>query len=117
MAYINLIGGNTVALEAIQGREPVYSTPKLATGYGERTAEGEKAPDAECMRRARIREGNEQLSRYFETLDRQGWRCPDLLVKGKHDNNHLASRHSAYLCSFLVLEEVKNIEPPAASSP
>ena len=117
MTYINLIDWNAVALETIQRREPVYSAPKLVKGKGKRTTQGNKAPDAEYRRRAGIREVNEQLSRYYETLDPQGWKCPDLLVKGKHDHNHSASRHSAHLCSFLVLREVAGPEPPTTPPP
>ena len=105
-AHTDLTGRNAVALEAVQRQKPVYDAPKLAKGYGGRTTQGKRAPDAEHKRRAGIRWVNEELSRYYETLERQGWRCPELLAKGKHDHNHSASRNSAYLYPFLVLKEV-----------
>lgn len=117
MAHINLIGWSTVALEVVQKREPVYGAPKLSTGYGGRTTQGKRAPDAGHKRKTGIRRVSEELSRYYETLEQQEWGCPELLVKGKHNRNHSASRHSAYLYSFVVLKEVENLQPPATPFP
>jgi len=82
----DLINWHAVALEAIHTvRPPVHNTHKLRRGTGTRSAQGDKASDAEQRRREGIREVNEVLSRYYHLpVNQLVWACPELLSKGKH---------------------------------
>lgn len=84
--WSDLIDWHAVALEAIYAdRPPVYETHKLRRGTGTRSAQGDKASDAEHRRREGIREVNEALSRYYRLpVNQSVWACPELLSKGKH---------------------------------
>ena len=71
-------------------RVPTYTEPRLAKGANKRTAEGKKDPDKEHRRRKGVRGWNEELSRYYRLAPkRAAWRCPELLLKGKHGRDYL----------------------------
>ena len=101
MAHFDLIDWNAVALGVVElTRTPVYAEHRLKKGTGTRSAQGKRAPDAECKRRREIRELNEKLSRYYQLgVGRSEWRCPKLLSKGKH--GVIASTHDIPLTCAL----------------
>jgi hypothetical protein len=92
MAHVDLIDWNAAALKVVELiRTPVYAEPRLTRGAGTRTAQGRKAPDADHRRRMETRQLNEELSRYYPLGENQSvWKCPELLLKGKHD---VVTRH------------------------
>ena len=71
MAHLNLVDENAAALKVIKTLwTPVYTAPRLTKGVGMRATQGKKAPDAEHRRRKKVRELNEELSRYVGARNR-----------------------------------------------
>ena len=118
VTHLDLIGRNVVALEALGTiRTPVYPTPRLSTGRGNRIAEGETTPNSECRRRMRRRELYEQLSRYHALPNGyQEWHCPELLSRGKYNRGRFVQRQFTYL-HHSVLWDVERIPRPPAAAP